>query len=410
MASSSTYNCDFPTLPGSVATYSPGHSPLNFISNLTNHDPIANKFAVSFINPAARVPFSAADLDLGVPDWKHTLVGYSVGPRPTYLSLQSAIRKVWSLKGAVELLSLNDGFFLFKFASPEDFETVWTGGPWFLFGRPFILQQWTPKFKPRLEECNSIPIWIKIVDLPLAVWNPLGISKIASFVSHPLAVDALTARKTRLTYARVCVMVTKESSFPDEIPISMDGDEMSLQVLYDWKPTPCAGCGSLVHPSSLCHKNPQPKPPAKPQARGRSSSRARPALLPPKVPVPQPNPPLLPSSVISATADSTALLPSSVILANADSTSQDPTPLNTVVITQTQDMNIGDSATPRILLPNPQPDISTSVHPVEDPIPNLNSPIDVASSSEQIPSTSTENSQSTRSWFPRPGFLLSADC
>ncbi|KAL0913715.1 hypothetical protein M5K25_017196 [Dendrobium thyrsiflorum] len=310
-----------------------------------------------------------------------SLVGYSVGPRPTYLSLQNAIKKVWSIKGSVELLSLNDGFFLFKFTSPEDFEVAWSGGPWFFFGRPFILQKWTPKFKPKRDECNSIPIWIKIVDLPLAVWNPLGISKIASFVGHPLAVDALTARKTRLTFARVCVLVNKVSSFPDEIPISMDDDEMSLKVLYDWKQVPCAACGSLVHPSNLCHKNPQPKPPAKPPNRGRSSSRTRPALTNPQLP-PKPQ----------------TLLPSSVTLANAIL----PTPINNSSLdtipnpsTFTHPITQANPPENSLLAPLPPsliPELNTTT---EDPIPNLNSPLEDVSSSDNLPASSSNSSHTS---------------
>ncbi|KAI0524922.1 hypothetical protein KFK09_004312 [Dendrobium nobile] len=259
---SSSYLTNFPPIPGSLPSSS--QAPvlpvgLNFVSNLTKEDPVAGQFSLAFVPPSTKVPFSADELALGVPDWGSSLVGYSIGPRPTYLSLLNAVKRAWNPKGSVELLSLNDGFFLFKFSAPEDYQTAWAGGPWFFFGRPFILQQWSPKFKPKRDEFSSIPIWIKIVDLPLAVWNPNGISKIASFIGRPLAVDALTARKTRLTYARVCVLVSGNSPLPEEIPVCLDGDDVSLKVIYDWKPTPCTGCGSIVHPSSLCHVNPQPK-------------------------------------------------------------------------------------------------------------------------------------------------------
>ncbi|PKU74106.1 hypothetical protein MA16_Dca027737 [Dendrobium catenatum] len=96
-------------------------------------------------------------------------------------------------------------------------------------------------------------------------------------------------------------MVTSKSTFPEEIPISLDGDDVNLKVIYDWKPTPCSGCGSLVHPPNLCPKNPQPKVMIPHQARARSKSRPRgrpplptstaPAILPPPSPaLPPPSP------------------------------------------------------------------------------------------------------------------------
>ncbi|KAL0904359.1 hypothetical protein M5K25_026453 [Dendrobium thyrsiflorum] len=200
--------------------------------------------------------------------WTLSLVGYSIGQRPYYERLLSAMNKIWTLKGSLSLLSLADGFFLLKFTSFEDYEMVWSGGPWFLLGKPFILQKWSPKFNPNRDESSSIPIWIKILDLPLALWPPLGISKIASYIGIPLTVDSLTAKRTRLTFAR-------DSTLPDEIPLVIDGEDLNLKVVYDWKPTRCEGCGSLIHPFTLCPSNPDPKHilPPKNVNRGRSRSR-----------------------------------------------------------------------------------------------------------------------------------------
>ncbi|XP_020695253.1 uncharacterized protein LOC110108800 [Dendrobium catenatum] len=185
------------------------------------------------------------------------------------------MKKVWNLNGSMSLLSLADGFFLMKFTSLEDLDKVWMGGPWFLLGKPFILQRWSPKFQPVRDESASILLWIKIINLPLALWSPTGISRIASYVGIPISVDSLTANGTRLTFARVCVQINKNSPLHDVISIEIDGDDMDLKVVYDWKPTPCEGCGSLFHPFSLCSSNRNPKPSISivHRPRGRSMSR-----------------------------------------------------------------------------------------------------------------------------------------
>ncbi|KAL0906030.1 hypothetical protein M5K25_024490 [Dendrobium thyrsiflorum] len=131
-----------------------------------------------------------------------------------------------AFSGEFQLLSLSDGFFLLRFSSMEDFD--------------------------------------------------LGISRIASKVGIPLAVDPLTAKKTRLTYARVCIQVTCEAKYPDEIPISLDGDEFCLKVQYEWHPTPCDLRKSITHAPSSC---PSKLPVSSDHAetlqpgRGRSTSR-----------------------------------------------------------------------------------------------------------------------------------------
>ncbi|KAI0488382.1 hypothetical protein KFK09_028212 [Dendrobium nobile] len=202
------------------------------------------------------IPFSGEKLASGGDDWKLCLVGYSIGRRPFYEAFLGAINKTWALKGSVQLLSLSDGFFLFRFSCTEDFDMVWSKGVWFILGKPFVFQKWHPKFKPKREDFKSVPIWVKIHDLPLACWNYEGISRIASKIGIPIAADNLTEQKTRLTFARICILVDNSATYPEEILVSLDGDVVSLKVQYEWRPFPCDHCKSLMHLSSSCPSKP----------------------------------------------------------------------------------------------------------------------------------------------------------
>ncbi|PKU59626.1 uncharacterized protein LOC110106371 [Dendrobium catenatum] len=262
------------------------------------------------------------------------------------------MQKLWPLKGSMSLLSMADGFFLLKFTTSEDLEAILSGGPWFLLGKPFILQRWSPKFKPKRDEASPIPIWIKIVDFPLALWTPTGISRIASYIGVPISVDSLTANRTRLTFARVCVLITKDSILHEEIPIEIDGEDLVLPVIYDWKPERCEGCASLIHPFSLCPKNPNLQtilPPQSNKHRGRSTSRHR----------------------VSQTRRSPSSKPT-------QPPSQDPLPATTILKPTTN--------------PIPESNLASSLIVTKNlPLPNLNSPTEVSSSSEHPPSTSLPN-------------------
>ncbi|KAI0497454.1 hypothetical protein KFK09_020681 [Dendrobium nobile] len=346
----------FPPLPGTSALGAPPRPLVSYADNLASPPVLPDDWPMSFITPTAKLSISTDELAAGKSIWTHSLVGYSIGPRPYYERLLGAMNKAWKLKGSFSLLSMADGFFLLKFTSAEDMEYVFSGGPWFLLGKAFILQKWNPKFKPIRDESALIPIWIKILDLPLALWTPAGISKIASFVGIPLSVDSLTAKRTRLTFARVCIHISKDSKLPDEIPLDLDGEDMTLKVVYDWKPTPCEGCGSLFHPFSLCPSNPNPKPAqTNIHSRGRSKSR-RPL---PRSSAPTPNP-SLPNQVSSNSP------PAEAVLVPPSITEPNPTP-------------------PLLSLPPPQ-----SVSQPEEPnipveqvsaIPNLNLPNEESSSS-----------------------------
>ncbi|KAL0904402.1 hypothetical protein M5K25_026506 [Dendrobium thyrsiflorum] len=223
--------------------------------------------------PEEIVPFNKAFTDVAASEWNLSLVGYSVGKRPYYETLLSTAKRIWKLKGTFQLIALSDGFFLFKFCNEEDYDMVWSKGAWFFQGKPFIFQKWTKNFHPTRENFSSVPIWVRIHDLPLVCWNSEGISKIASKIGIPIAVDSLTAAKTRLTYARVCIQVLVTSTLPDSVPISIEDEVIHLKIHYEWKPSTCSTCNSLAHPSSLCPSNPQNLQDRPPPPRGRSTSR-----------------------------------------------------------------------------------------------------------------------------------------
>ncbi|XP_028554509.1 uncharacterized protein LOC114580608 [Dendrobium catenatum] len=215
---------DFPPLVSSPSKQSRVFSKSwNKVFEPSNATANALKFS-HFPSEPDIIPFSGEKLSNGGEDWKLCVVGYSIGRRPYYEALLSAVKKTWNLKGSVQLLSLNDGFFLFRFSCAEDFNMVWSRGVWIILGKPFVLQKWHLKFIPKGEEFASVPIWVKIHDLPLACWNSEGISRIASKIGIPVAADSLTEQNTRLTFARICVLVDCSATYSEEIQVSLDGE------------------------------------------------------------------------------------------------------------------------------------------------------------------------------------------
>ncbi|KAL0921107.1 hypothetical protein M5K25_008142 [Dendrobium thyrsiflorum] len=368
---------DFPPLPSSAAA-GPSSPARNWKNIVVESDPISKDLPLSFYPSEPEiVPFAGEKLVSGAAPWNMCLVGYSIGRRPYYEALLGAIRKTWELKGSFQLLSLSEGFFLLRFTNMEDYEMAWSKGIWFFLGKPFLLQKWSPKFRPKRENLKSVPIWIKIHDLPLVCWNSEGISRIASKIGIPLAVDALTAQRTRLTFARVCVQVSADAVFPEEVPISLEDEVFSLKIQYEWKPSPCEHCKSLSHLSSYCptkptSSEPQTAPAKNPKggfaARGRSSSRKPSLRSLPKSFIPQPP---IQSSVTLPPPNTSTTYPANI----PDRHTAQPEYFPPGQVTPTSDSLPQNPAPPSASLPIGSTAPSTSI------IPNLNSPTDEASSS-----------------------------
>ncbi|KAL0927005.1 hypothetical protein M5K25_003265 [Dendrobium thyrsiflorum] len=125
---------------------------------LSSNNPPPNEFQLTFIPTQEEViAFDFDDTKIKSDEWSLSLVGYSMGQGLYYKAILATIHKVWNLKGSMQMLFLSDGFFLFKFSSPENFEMVWLHGVRFLLSKPFVLQKWSLKFRPKREEFMSVP-------------------------------------------------------------------------------------------------------------------------------------------------------------------------------------------------------------------------------------------------------------
>ncbi|KAL2237503.1 UNVERIFIED_CONTAM: hypothetical protein Sindi_0942000 [Sesamum indicum] len=152
-----------------------------------------------------------------------------------------------------------------------DMEEVIEGGPWLFQGQPIVLQKWEPGMAMRKLKHTQVPVWIKMLHLPLEFWTTEGLSTVASGVGKPLYPDAITRACTRLDFARVCVMIDVTQKLEKHIIIMTpdeDGGETpcKVDIEYEWLPPKCTGCMTLGHSvkeCSLTNSQKQTKPPVK---------------------------------------------------------------------------------------------------------------------------------------------------
>ena len=76
---------------------------------------------------------------------------------------------------------------------------------------------------------RKIPIWIKILHLPVEYWNHICLGHVASGVGRTLYADTVTEVNQRLGFTWVFMEVDLEAEFPREIEVDM-GDGNSFLV------------------------------------------------------------------------------------------------------------------------------------------------------------------------------------
>ncbi|KAK1303554.1 hypothetical protein QJS10_CPB11g01546 [Acorus calamus] len=133
------------------------------------------------------------------------------------------------------------------------------GGPWTMEHRPLILKRWSPDIRMEQERLSSIPIWVRLPNLPLHLWNVDCLSRIGSLIGSPLFMDSATLRCTKTSFARLCIEVEASTVLPDEVSVEIaPGLKEKFKVDYDWRPSACIHCQTFGHNEVRCCKKPLP--------------------------------------------------------------------------------------------------------------------------------------------------------
>lgn len=116
----------------------------------------------------------------------------------------------------------------------------------------FLIRPWSPFIEQQIGSISSVSIWMILRNVPLHLWNATVFSRITSLVGKPIMIDAPTAMKTRMAFARVCVEIEASCSFPATLPFQIDDKKYEVRAEYPWKPTACSHCKSFGHRSDKC--------------------------------------------------------------------------------------------------------------------------------------------------------------
>ena len=192
----------------------------------------------------------------GIAKWESSLVGQFLDtPLPFWL-VKRTVDGLWGQFGKVKTFSLDNGLFLFKFKNVHSRDNVIESRIWHVANKTLILRKWKPGMQPLDLSLIEIPIWIKILRLPLEYWNSKCLSYIASGVGKPLFADANTESNTRLGFARVFVEVDVNAQFPEEIEVDMgNGHACVVGIEYPWIPIKCSKCCVFGHLTRDCATN-----------------------------------------------------------------------------------------------------------------------------------------------------------
>ncbi|KAL2247925.1 UNVERIFIED_CONTAM: hypothetical protein Sindi_2644800 [Sesamum indicum] len=145
------------------------------------------------------------------------------------------------------------GWLIFRFAREEDRQRILSGGPYFIYGRPLLLKHMPDCFEFKEDDISLTPVWATLPSLPLECWHPNALGKIGSKLGNPIAMDSLTLKMERVSYARILVEVDASKKLIDQVEFVMpNGITRKQPVAYEFTPKFCTECNRFGHLKETC--------------------------------------------------------------------------------------------------------------------------------------------------------------
>lgn len=105
-----------------------------------------------------------------------------------------------------------------------------------------------------------MPIWVKISNILFSYWTDEGISYLASGIGKPLFADEMTLKLDHIPFAKVCVEVNADFTFPSSLNVvvfdNTPNEDRFVTVLveYQSRPPSCPSYKVFGHSHIRCPK------------------------------------------------------------------------------------------------------------------------------------------------------------
>ncbi|KAF3787887.1 hypothetical protein EJ110_NYTH09643 [Nymphaea thermarum] len=169
-----------------------------------------------------------------------------------YRYVFQALRQLWININCPKFSVIGNGRFLVRVSSEEELREVLCK-KWVVGGRFLITSRWKPGTELRLNEEESIPLWIRFPQLPILFWNSYSFKAIAQGMGASfIRADECTMHRDKLSFARVCIDVPLNFKPVPKITIEVRGKKISQDVLYESRVRYCSVCGTTSHYEVAC--------------------------------------------------------------------------------------------------------------------------------------------------------------
>ena len=114
------------------------------------------------------------------------------------------------------------------------------------------LNKWNPDFDPTQDVPSVVPIWLRLLHLPLHCWNSDSLKAIGNKLGN--YIDRAD-QKDQFSCARICVEVDLENGLLEVINLKVAEWSHIQELDYEQTSFKCIFCHGYGHFSQNCKKN-----------------------------------------------------------------------------------------------------------------------------------------------------------
>ncbi|XP_031100770.1 uncharacterized protein LOC116004749 [Ipomoea triloba] len=183
--------------------------------------------------------------------WKQTLIVKVLGRSIGYAYLLRRLTTLWHPKARMELITIEGGYFLVKFASIEDYEFAKYGGPWMVLEHYLIVKEWVPNFYPLTDRTETVIVWVRFPCLSAEYYDHKFLMRVGAKIGRPINIDTTTSLVSRAMFAKICVEVDITKPLLSKFTLRRKVRGITYEGLH-WI---CFKCGTYGHGLETCLQN-----------------------------------------------------------------------------------------------------------------------------------------------------------
>ncbi|MBA0856950.1 hypothetical protein Goshw_005210 [Gossypium schwendimanii] len=160
--------------------------------------------------------------------------------------LLNKITLLWNPKCPIQLMDIENDFFLVRFQDENDYNKALIGGLWVSFGRYLIVRPWSLDFSISRSGIESQVIWIRLLELPKGYYSDCLLRVIDKTIGSVVKLDVHTDC-ARMGFARLVVWVNWRKPLMSKVRIN----NHLQRVEYEALPNIYFKCGLYGHGADL---------------------------------------------------------------------------------------------------------------------------------------------------------------